>query len=87
MNSLTFTQIGIIIFVIIVGIMIYTGRRKQPIQPSSSIKTFTPCAMLEDNIYEKNKEKQMQMMNVLYENIGDDIIDYNNKPTGLFVIP
>ena len=41
----------------------------------------------QNNIIEKNKAIQMHYMNMKYENIADDILDYNNKPTGLFVIP
>jgi hypothetical protein len=90
MEPISFTQIGFIILVLIVAIMIYTGRRKQPLTPpsSSNLNKRSPFSNSQtNNIYEKNREQQMQIMNVLYENIADDILDYNNKPTGLFVIP
>jgi len=90
METISFTQFGFIILVLIVAIMIYTGRRKQPLtQPSSSnLNMRSPCSNQQtNNIYEKNREQQMKIMNVLYENITDDILDYNNKPKGLFVIP
>ena len=81
--------IGILIVFAIVVIMILTAKMhqsstmtKQSAPPQLNMRPKIPV-----NLWENNKAHQMQMMNMKYENIGDDTVVYNNKPTGLFVIP
>ena len=86
----TFTT-GILILFAIVAIMIVTARMYRTYTPASipthQIINRPAVAKQPINIVESNRLAQMKIMNMKYENIGDDIIDYNNKPTGLFAIP
>ena len=81
--------IGILIVFAIVVIMILTAKMhqsstmtNQSAPPQLNMRPKIPV-----NLWENNRIQQMQIMNMKYENIGDDIVVYNNKPTGLFVIP
>ena len=82
--------IGILIIFAIVAIMIITakmhqGRNMTATQQKPISKPLAPKIPV--NLWENNRAQQMHMMNMKYENIVDDLVDYNNKPTGLFVIP
>jgi hypothetical protein len=84
--------IGILILFAIIAIMIITSKIYNPYNTSTisnSQYKINPKIIKKQpiNLIETNKLTQMQIMNMKYENIVDDLVDYNNKPTGLFVIP
>ena len=81
--------IGILIVFAIVAIMIITAKMHQGsnIPQPKMVQNTPPRPKVPVNLWENNRAQQMHLMNMKYENIVDDLVDYNNKPTGLFVIP
>ena len=86
--------IGILVIITIIIVMIISAKmygtngyeNKNAKENTRMNKKPNVCNKTID-IVERNRLTQMQIMNMKYENIGDDIIDYNNKPIGLFAIP
>ena len=83
--------IGILVLAAIISIMIITAKMYRTYTPTNNTyKQIIKSPKIYKqpiNIVEQNRLAQMQIMNTKYQNLADDLIDYNNKPRGLFTIP
>lgn len=48
---------------------------------------FDDTMILDSTAVEKNKKLQMEVMNLCYEDLENDLINYTYKPKNLFIIP
>jgi hypothetical protein len=57
--------------------------------PNRDPKFLTSSMVIpEPTVKEENRRKtRMEILNMFYNSFDDDVVSYNNRPKGLYVIP